>query len=45
MIPFMKITGKKIAITAMVAASAAVVISLVPSAAATALAFPISAWR
>ena len=43
MTPFMKMTGKKIATTASVAASAAKVISLVPSAAAMARGFPISA--
>ncbi len=45
MIPFMKMTGRKMAMTASVAASAAVVISCVPSAAATLRVLPISAWR
>lgn len=45
MMPVMNATGKKIAITASVAASAANVISLVPSAAALKRSLPISPWR
>ncbi len=43
--PLMKATGMKMAMTASVAASAAKVISLVPSLAAFTLSLPISAWR
>ena len=43
--PDMKMTGRKMAMTASVAASAANVISFVPSLAACTLPFPISAWR
>ena len=43
--PVMNATGRKIAITAIVAASAANVISFVPSLAARTLSLPISAWR
>jgi len=45
MTPFMKTTGMKIATTARVAASAANVISLVPSRAAWTRPFPISPCR
>ncbi len=45
MTPLMKATGRKMAMTAIVAASAAKVISCVPSAAAVIRSFPISAWR
>ena len=45
MTPVMNATGRKIAMTASVAASAANVISLVPSLAARTRSLPISAWR
>ena len=45
MMPFMKTTGRKMATTASVAASAAKVISRVPSRAARTRSFPISACR
>ncbi len=43
--PLMNATGMKIAMTAIVAARAANVISLVPSPAARTRSLPISAWR
>ena len=45
MMPLMNATGRKIATTAMVAASAAKVISRAPSREASTLLFPISLWR
>ena len=45
MTPSTKTTGRKMAMTATVAASAANWISLVPSEAARFLSFPISEWR
>ena len=45
MIPVMKATGRKMATTAMVAASAAKVISRAPSREASTLLLPISRWR
>ncbi len=45
MIPCMNTTGRKIAMTAIVAATAANVISCAPSCAACTLSLPISEWR